>query len=89
MGDSSDTGQREVDDHGDPESIPHRPVTLLTVIASVFASFFGVQKDKNRRRDFESGKFWHFFIAGLIFVLVFLLAVWGAVKYILATTPTG
>lgn len=66
-----------------------REVTLLSVIGSVFASFFGIQKDKNRRRDFESGKFWHFFIAGLMFVLVFLLAVWGAVKYIIATTPTG
>ncbi len=66
-----------------------REVTFLTVVLSVFASFFGVQKDANRRRDFSSGKFWHFFVAGLIFVMVFMLAVWGLVQYLLATTPTG
>ena len=64
-------------------------VTFFTVLASVFASFFGVQSHRNRKRDFESGKFWHFFTAGLIFVLVFLLLVWAAVQYLLATTPTG
>lgn len=88
MSDTSNTAQNETEDHNGAGSAPER-VTLLSVIASVFASFFGVQKDKNRRRDFESGKFWHFFIAGLLFVLVFLLAVWGAVKLILVTTPTG
>ncbi|MGI9315984.1 MAG: DUF2970 domain-containing protein [bacterium] len=76
-------------DQNNAEREPQEEVTLLSVIASVFASFFGVQKDKNRRRDFESGKFWHFFVAGLLFVAVFLLAVWGAVRYMLATTPTG
>jgi hypothetical protein len=89
MSDSSNTAQSETKDHSGAQSDPERQVTLLSVIASVFASFFGVQKDKNRRRDFESGKFWHFFIAGLLFVLVFLLAVWGAVQVMLATTPTG
>ena len=89
MSDSSNTPQSETGDHNDAKQDPERQVTFLSVIASVFASFFGVQKDKNRRRDFESGKFWHFFIAGLLFVLVFLFAVWGAVKLILATTPTG
>ncbi len=89
MGDNIKPGEDGLGDQSDPEQGPERTVTLLTVMASVFASFFGVQKDKNRRRDFESGKFWHFFAAGLLFVLVFLLAVWGAVKYMLATTPTG
>lgn len=89
MNDSTDNVQNEIEVNNGAESAPRRQVTLLSVIASVFASFFGVQKDKNRRRDFESGKFWHFFIAGLLFVLVFLLAIWGAVKVMLATTPTG
>jgi len=75
--------------HNQPpaDSQPNRDVSFITIIFSVFASFFGVQKNKNRERDFESGKFWHFFAAGLIFVLVFLAAVWGAVQYLLATTP--
>lgn len=78
--------------HNQPPESPDKvngEVTFLTVVLSVFASFFGVQKDANRRRDFSSGKFWHFFVAGLLFVAVFLLAVWGLVQYLLATTPTG
>lgn len=64
-------------------------VTVLTVMLSVLAGFFGVQKDANRRRDFASGKFWHFFAAGLVFVALFLLSIWGLVQYLIATTPTG
>ena len=71
------------------EAEPERKVSFFTILASVFSSFFGVQNQKNRKRDFESGKFWQFFTAGLIFVLLFLLAVWGMVQYMLATTPTG
>ena len=78
-----------MNNHREADSQSKREVTLLSIVGSVFAAFFGIQKDKNRRRDFESGKFWHFFVAGLMFVAVFLMAVWGAVKYILATTPTG
>ena len=61
-------------------------VTFFTILHSVFASFIGVQSNKNRVRDFESGKVWHFVAAGIVFVLVFLLVVWGAVKYLIATT---
>ncbi len=61
----------------------------MEIIKSVFAAFFGVQSAKNRERDFASGKFWHFFVAGVIFVLLFMAAVYGAVQYLLATTPTG
>ncbi|MBX2867221.1 MAG: DUF2970 domain-containing protein [Acidiferrobacterales bacterium] len=64
-------------------------VGALDIIKSVFAAFFGVQSDRNRERDFASGKFWHFFVAGVIFVLLFMAAVYGVVQYLLATTPTG
>ncbi len=63
-----------------------RAVTFFTILKSVFASFFGVQTNANRIRDFESGKFWHFFVAGLIFVVVFLLTILGIVKYLIATS---
>ena len=71
-----------------PEDIEpvNKEVTFLTILKSVFSSFFGVQSNANRKRDFESGKFWHFFFAGLIFVLVFLAMIWGAVNYLVATT---
>ena len=83
---NNQTDQQQSPTSSEPEK---QEVTFLTVCFSVFASFFGVQNNKNRKRDFESGKFWHFFTAGLIFVVIFLLIVWGAVQYMLATTPTG
>jgi hypothetical protein len=71
-----------------PENIhpSDKDVTFFTILKSVFSSFFGVQSNANRKRDFESGKFWHFFFAGLIFVLIFLVIIWGAVNYLIATT---
>ena len=71
-----------------PEDIrpPDNDVTFFTILKSVFSSFVGVQSNANRKRDFESGKFWHFFFAGLIFVLIFLAMIWGVVNYLIATT---
>jgi hypothetical protein len=60
-------------------------VTFLSLIQSACAAFFGVQSEANRKRDFESGKFWHFIVAGIIFVLIFLGLIWLAVKLMLAS----
>jgi putative flippase GtrA len=46
----------------------------------------GVQSKKNRERDFTVGKPIHFIIGGLIGTLVFLVAVWLLVQYLLATS---
>ncbi len=73
----------------EPVGEADRRINFLSVMLSVIAAFFGVQSDANRRRDFSSGRFWHFFAAGLVFVAVFLLSVWGLVQYLIATTPTG
>lgn len=53
------------------------------VCKSVLMSFFGVQKESVRRRDFEKGKPWHFIIAGLVFTLLFIALLYGLVKLIL------
>ena len=45
----------------------------------------GVQSNENRERDFKSGKFWHFFIAGFIVLAGFMLFVWLGVKLLLAS----
>jgi hypothetical protein len=56
-----------------------KPPTLWQVIASVSASFFGVQSSKNRERDFKHGKPAHFIgiaiAATVVFVLVLVLLV--------------
>jgi len=75
--------------HNQPPDEPglgKQEITFFTILQSVFSSFFGVQTNANRKRDFESGKFWHFFAAGIIFVMVFISVVWLAVKYLIATS---
>lgn len=62
-----------------------KKVTPLTILNSALAGLIGVQNKKNLERDFESGKFWHFFIAGGIVTVVFMLVVWGMVQLILST----
>ena len=58
---------------------PQKAPTTWQVIASVLASFFGVQSSKNRERDFKHGKAAHFIVVGLLataaFVGVVILAV--------------
>ena len=70
-------------DHAEHADKP-TTVTFFSLIQSVCAAAFGVQSEANRKRDFESGKFWHFVVAGVIFVAVFIGIVWGAVQFLLA-----
>ncbi|MGH8480857.1 MAG: DUF2970 domain-containing protein [Nevskiaceae bacterium] len=60
-----------------------KPPTLWQTIASVAASFFGVQSSKNRERDFKHGKAAHFIVVGLVATAVFILAVVLAVRFAL------
>ena len=54
--------------------------TLWDTIASVAASFFGVQSSKNRQRDFTHGKAAHFIVVGVVATAVFILLVVLAVR---------
>lgn len=66
-----------------------KKVTAWTIFVSALSGLLGVQKKKNLERDFQSGKFWHFFIAGGIVTLLFMIAVWGAVQLLLSTTASS
>ncbi len=66
-----------------------KKVTAWSIFVSALAGLLGVQKKENLERDFQSGKFWHFFIAGGIVTLLFMVAVWGAVQLLLSTTTTS
>lgn len=56
---------------------------LLQVIASVLAAMVGIQKAKNRERDFTHGKPSQFIAVGLLVTLVAVLLLWGLVKLVL------
>ena len=53
------------------------------VFKSVMASFFGVQKEEIRQRDFTRGKPSQFIIIGLILTVAFIVIIYYLVKLIL------
>lgn len=63
-------------------------ITPMSFIASLFAGAFGVQTEANRERDFKHGKFSHFIIGGIIFAILFVIAVIVIVQIVLRTAGT-
>ncbi len=62
-----------------------RKPTLVDVLKSVLASFFGVQSDENRKRDFQQGNPAQFIIVGLVLTVLFIVGMILIVKLILAS----
>lgn len=60
-----------------------RKMSIRQVMASVAASFFGVQSSRNRERDFAHGRPRDFIMIGLLFTLLFVLLVGGAVSLVM------
>lgn len=59
--------------------------SLLQVIGSVVAAAFGVQSSANRERDFAGGgSATPYIIAGIIFTVIFIMAIIGVVRLVLA-----
>lgn len=57
----------------------------LRALLSTMSAFLGVQSNERRERDFIDGKFPVFVAAGITFTLLFLLAVYGLVQFVLWT----
>ena len=74
------TGMNEENEKKNNKGLP-----TLSLIGSLFAGAFGVQTQKNRDRDFKQGKFHHFIIGGIIFAILFVLAVAGIVKLVMSS----
>lgn len=60
-----------------------KPPSVLQTVASVLASFFGVQSSKNRERDFKHGKAGTFIAVGLVMTALFVLTIVVVVKLVL------
>ncbi|HEX7027349.1 MAG TPA: DUF2970 domain-containing protein [Gammaproteobacteria bacterium] len=58
-------------------------LTFSQVIKSILMSFFGVQKESIRERDFEQGKPLHFIVVGIILTICFILILVGMVRFVL------
>jgi hypothetical protein len=60
-----------------------RATSLLGVLGSVLASMFGVQSNRKREEDFTHGKPSQYVIVGLLVTVVFMLAIWGVVSFVM------
>ena len=58
-------------------------LSLIQVFSSVLASFFGVQKNETRERDFAHGRTRDFIIVGIVLTLAFILVVLGIVQLVM------
>ncbi|MEM8844856.1 MAG: DUF2970 domain-containing protein [Pseudomonadota bacterium] len=61
----------------------HSNPSTWQVFKSVLASFFGVQSEENRRRDFEHGSPGQFIVIGLVLTVIFIVVLYLLVKLIL------
>ena len=58
-------------------------LSVMQVIGSILASFYGVQSSKNRKRDFQSGKAKTFIVVGILMTAVWYLAIYLVVTLVL------
>ena len=58
--------------------------SLLSVVKSILAAGIGVQSEKNRQRDFAKGNPLVFIIGGIVFTLLFIIAVASVVGLVLS-----
>lgn len=56
---------------------------FLAVLGSVLSSFFGVQNDETRERDFTKGRARDFILVGVLLTVTFVLVVWGVVQLVM------
>lgn len=63
-------------------------LSFLQIVGSTLAAAFGVQSSRNRERDFSRGRVSHFIVAGIVFTVVFVLAVIVVVRLVLGSVGT-
>lgn len=63
--------------------------TTWQVLSSILMSFFGVQNEETRQRDFTHGKPSQFIIVGLVITFGFIVMLYLLVKLVLFFTLGG
>ncbi len=57
--------------------------TLWQTLLSVLSSFFGVQSERNRERDFHGGRPVHYILIGLLMAALFVISIILLVRWAL------
>jgi len=65
------------------DSAQRKGIGFLGTVQSTIAAACGVQTQANRERDFDHAKPSTFIIAGIVFVIVFVLAMYGLVQLVM------
>jgi hypothetical protein len=60
-------------------------ISPAQIVKSVLSAAFGVQKNKNRMRDFSHGKPLHYIVVGVLFVVAFI----GLLMFLVRTITGG
>ncbi len=64
------TNNKSTNSEPQKPSVPEdNKVSFLSVIGSVLAAIFGVQSDKNRKRDFQQNNATSYIVVGIIMVI--------------------
>lgn len=58
--------------------------TLWQTLLSVLSSFFGVQSERNRERDFRDGRPVHYILIGLLMAALFVISIILLVRWALS-----
>jgi hypothetical protein len=58
--------------------------TLWQTLLSVLSSFFGVQSERNRERDFRKGRPLHYILIGLLMTALFVISIILLVRWALS-----
>lgn len=66
------------------EKKPGKGPGFLKVLQSVLAGALGVQSSKRREEDFESGNPLPYIIAGIIFLVIFLVTIALIVQWVIS-----
>lgn len=63
---------------------PQEKPGFFDIVSSVVSAAFGVQSSKNRVRDFSGGSATPYIVGGIIFTVLFILAIVAVVKLVVA-----
>lgn len=62
---------------------PNQRPPIFQVIGSVVAAAFGVQSSANRERDFTGSSATPYILAGIVFTILFIVAIISVVRLVL------
>lgn len=60
--------------------------SFLAVVISILAALFGVQSERNRQRDFNHGNPAIYIAVGIVFIVLFVLALVLVVNWVVPTS---